>query len=213
MAEESDQTAVAALADHILPLVPGLTDRLRRGIDVLDIGCGRGRAVLEMAGLFPASRFAGHDFGADAIADARTEAARRGLTNVRFEVRDAAKLDATAAFDLVTAFDAVHDQAAPDRVLANIAAALRPGGVFLMQDIGASSHLHRNVDNPLAPFLYTISCMHCMSVSLANGGPGLGACWGKETALAMLRDARFRDVRVAELPHDAINYYYVAIHG
>jgi hypothetical protein len=53
--------------------------------------------------------------------------------------------------------------------------------------------------------------MHCMSVSLAGGGPGLGAAWGKELALQMLGDAGFGDVRVEQLPHDIINYYYVVI--
>src|SRR5262245_21045969 len=210
MAAESDQTAVAALAEHILPLVPGLTDRLTKGIDVLDVGCGSGRALLRMAELYPASRFAGFDLSEEGIGSARAEAARRGLRNASFQVADVAALGAEGDYDLVTAFDAIHDQARPDAVLRNIARALRPGGVFLMQDIAAASHLHGNREHPLGPFLYTISCMHCMSVSLANGGPGLGAVWGKELALRMLREAGFRQVRVESLPHDILNYYYVA---
>ena len=74
-------------------------------------------------------------------------------------------------------------------MLRGIAAALRPGGTFLMQDILASSHLEKNLENPIAPFLYTISTMHCMTVSLAQGGAGLGTCWGRELAEKMLRDA------------------------
>ena len=65
----------------------------------------------------------------------------------------------------------------------------------------------------MGAMLYTISCMHCMSVSLANGGPGLGAMWGKELALSMLKDAGFRSVRVETLPHDVLNFYYVAKKG
>ena len=78
-----------------------------------------------------------------------------------------------------------------------------------MQDIAAASHVHANLDHPLGPFLYTISCMHCMSVSLAGGGPGLGAAWGKELALEMLAEAGFHNFVVSQLPHDVINYYYV----
>jgi 2-polyprenyl-3-methyl-5-hydroxy-6-metoxy-1,4-benzoquinol methylase len=210
MAEESDQTAVAALEEHILPLVPDLIERLRAGIDVLDVGCGSGRAIIRLAELFPASRFAGHDFSDEAVGAARAEAARRRLANVRFEARDAAAPFGVAAFDAVFAFDAIHDQARPDAVLRNVARALRPGGVFLMQDIAASSHLHQNVGHPLAPFIYTISCMHCMSVSLAGNGAGLGAAWGRELAQRMLRDAGFGDVRVQSLPHDPLNDYYVS---
>jgi 2-polyprenyl-3-methyl-5-hydroxy-6-metoxy-1,4-benzoquinol methylase len=210
MAEESAQTVVAALHDHILPLVPGLSGRLAAGIDVLDVGCGSGLAMVALARAFPNSRFSGYDISPDAIRCAREEAARAGAANVRFDDRDLGSLDEDGAYDLVTAFDAIHDQARPEHVLAGVRAALRPGGVFLMQDIGGSSHLAGDLKHPLGPFLYGISCMHCMSVSLAYGGPGLGAMWGKERALRMLRAAGFGEVTVEQLPHDPINYYYVA---
>ena len=213
MAEESGQTTIAGLEDHILPLVPGLVDQLRRGIDVLDVGCGSGYALVRMAELYPASRFVGYDFSPEAIQAGRDAACREGLRNLRFEVRDAAAMADARCYDLVTAFDAVHDQADPAGVLRNVRRALRPGGVFLMQDIRACSHLHGNRDHPMAPWLYTISCMHCMSVSLAAGGPGLGAAWGKELALEMLADAGFGDVRVEALPHDPLNDYYVCRPG
>jgi SAM-dependent methyltransferase len=210
MAEESDQTTVAGLEKHIVPLVPGLAARLKRGIDVLDVGCGSGQALNRLASLYPASRFVGYDVSEEGIAAARAVAGRRGLSNVRFAVQDAAAMGETQAFDLITAFDAIHDQPRPDTVLRNVARALRRGGTFLMQDIAASSYVHRNIDHPLGTFIYTISCMHCMSVSLAGDGMGLGAAWGKELALRMLREAGFRQVRVESLPHDVLNFYYVA---
>jgi hypothetical protein len=70
--------------------------------------------------------------------------------------------------------------------------------------------VHEDKRHPLGAFMYTISCMHCMSVSLAHGGPGLGAMWGKKVALEMLAAAGFGDVKVHELPHDILNYYYIA---
>jgi SAM-dependent methyltransferase len=211
MAEESGQTVVAALEEHILPLVPGLIEKLERGIDVVDVGCGRGKALLLLAERFPRSRFTGIDFSQEAMKAATAEAAERGLNNLTFQCSDAAKWDAREAFDLVLAFDAIHDQPAPARVLENIRRAVRPDGLFLMQDIAAASCVHGNMNHPVGPFIYTISCMHCMSVSLAGGGPGLGAAWGKELALQMLGDAGFDNVRVEQLPHDIINYYYVAL--
>jgi len=210
MAEESQQTVVAALQQHILPLVPGLTDRLKSGITVLDVACGSGRAMLELAEAFPASHFTGVDASVEAITVADEAAARRRTANTRFVKGDMAELDTPRAYDLVTAFDAIHDQAKPAVVLDRIHAALKPGGVFLMQDILGHTHLADNIGSPLAPFMYTISCMHCMSVSLAAGGPGLGAMWGRERALEMLAAAGFRDARVETLPHDPINYYYIA---
>jgi 2-polyprenyl-3-methyl-5-hydroxy-6-metoxy-1,4-benzoquinol methylase len=213
MAEESNQTVVAGLIDAILPLVPGLVKDMREGIDVMDVGCGRGRALILMAGTFPKSRFTGTDFSEEAIADAGAEAARQGLANIRFEAQDVARLDKPERYDLITAFDAIHDQAAPRKVLKAIARALRPGGVFLMQDIRASSHVHKNIDHPLGTFTYTVSCLHCMTVSLALGGEGLGAAWGEEKALELLAEAGFGKVEVQRLPHDIINNYYIAKKG
>jgi 2-polyprenyl-3-methyl-5-hydroxy-6-metoxy-1,4-benzoquinol methylase len=210
MAEESAQTVVAALSDHILPLAEGLIQKLEQGIDVLDIGCGSGRAACRLAADYPNSRFAGYDFCEEAVAAARAESKRLGLSNVHFEVRDVSNLGDHEQFDFITAFDAIHDQAKPDVVLKEIHAALRPNGTFLMQDILASSHLEKNFDNPIAPFLFSISTMHCMTVSLAQGGAGLGTCWGRELAESMLCDAGFRDIRVEKLPHDDMNYYYLA---
>jgi SAM-dependent methyltransferase len=213
MAEDSRAVHDAALVDAILPLVPGLPGRLEAGIDAADVGCGSGHAINLMARTFPKSRFVGYDFSEEGVRAGRAEAERLGLTNARFEARDVTDLGARGRFDLVTAFDAIHDQAQPARVLAGIAEALRPDGVFLMVDIGASSHVQENMDFPMAPFLYTISCMHCMTVSLALGGAGLGAMWGEQTARAMLAEAGFGRVEVKRVEDDLFNNYYVATKG
>lgn len=210
MAEESNQTVLAGLIDKTLPLVPRLIEKLQKGIRVLDVGCGSGRAINLMAKTFPNSEFVGCDFSSEAIQNAKNESTSLGLSNTCFEKADVASFIKKEHFDLITAFDAIHDQANPDQVLQNIRASLSQNGVFLMQDIGASSRLENNLDHPLAPFLYTTSCLHCMTVSLAQGGKGLGAMWGKEQAIQMLNDAGFANVTVTQLDHDPINYYYVA---
>jgi SAM-dependent methyltransferase len=213
MAEDSDQTVVAVLLEAILPLVPGLPRALGRGLDVLGIGCGSGRALARMAAAFPRSRFVGLDLSAEAVAAGRAEAAERGLRNLRFEVRDAAELGRERAFDLVTAFDAIHDRAEPAAVLAAIARSLRDDGTFLMQDVRGTSRVEEDARNPLGAFLYTVSCLHCTTVSLAAGGAGLGAMWGLETARRMLADAGFGQVDVHTLEHDLMSCYYVARKG
>jgi SAM-dependent methyltransferase len=203
----------ATLLTRTLPLVPGLVERLERGIDVADVGCGRGIAILMMARRFPRSRFTGVDFSDEAIAWARGEAERDRLANASFVVRDAATLGGPPAFDLITAFDAIHDQAAPRRVLRGIREALRPDGVFLMVDIGLSSRLEKNLDHPLAPFLFTASAMHCTTVSLAQGGEGLGACWGEEKARELLAEAGFTGIQVERVDGDPLNAYYICRTG
>ena len=210
MAEESGEVFDAALVDGILPLVGGLPERLLAGADVADIGCGSGHAVNVMAQAFPASRFTGIDFSDEGLGVGAAEAERLGLNNAAFVARDVAALDVTDAYDVITVFDAIHDQAQPARVLQNIHRALRPGGVLLMVDIKASSNLEENVGVPLATYLYTVSTMHCMSVSLGLGGAGLGTCWGSQLAESMLADAGFGDVTVDEIESDPFNNYYIA---
>jgi SAM-dependent methyltransferase len=210
MAEDSGAVHDATLIDVTLPLVPGLVGRLGQGIDVADVGCGSGHAINLMAEAFPRSRFTGFDFSDGGLAAARAEARDKGLTNARFEKRDAARLGETARFDLITSFDAVHDQARPDLMLAGIAQALRPGGVYLCVDIAASSKLSENLDHPFGPFGYTISCMHCMTVSLADGGMGLGAMWGEQKAQEMLTDAGFTSIEAAHVDGDVANTYFIA---
>ncbi len=209
MAEDSGQTVVPALTDRILPLVPGLVEALKDGIDVLDIGCGSGRALTLMGAAFPNSRFVGYDLSEEAIDIARDQVRKQGLTNVQFSQKDLTTFEIPGSYGLITAFDAIHDQARPDRVLASIAQALKPDGVFLMQDIAASTHIHKNADHPAGPLLYTISCLHCMPVSLAQNGAGLGAMWGQEKALEMLEAAGFSDVQIKRLPHDFQNSYFI----
>jgi 2-polyprenyl-3-methyl-5-hydroxy-6-metoxy-1,4-benzoquinol methylase len=210
MAEDSGQTVVAVLIGRILPLVPKLVESLRQGIDVLDVGCGSGRALNLMAANFPNSRFTGYDLSEEAIRLAAAEAQNHELTNITFEQVDLTTFEIPQQYDLITAFDAIHDQARPDNVLAAVAKALKPEGVFLMQDIAASTEMHKNCDHPAGPLLYTISCLHCMSVSLAQNGAGLGAMWGQEQALQMLHAAGFADVRVERLAHDFQNSYFIA---
>jgi SAM-dependent methyltransferase len=210
MAEDSGSVQDATLIDVTLPLVPGLIDRLRQGIDVADVGCGSGHAANLMAEAFPRSRFTGFDLSDTGIAAARLEADRKGLANARFEERDAAHLGETRQFDLVTTFDAVHDQARPDLTLAGIAQALRHGGIYLCVESAASSKLAENLDHPLGPFLYTMSCMHCMTVSLADGGMGLGTMWGEQTARKMLGEAGFTSIEVARLDGDIADAYIIA---
>jgi ubiquinone/menaquinone biosynthesis C-methylase UbiE len=212
MAEDSGQSVLSSLESHIVPLVPGLADRLAAGMQMLDVGCGRGRIMNRLAELFPKSRFTGIDLSSEAILTAWQEAAEKRLRNVEFIVTDLSNFDEKAeaeAFDLVTTFDAIHDQAKPLNVLKGIYRTLKSDGIYLMQDIKGSSQVHKNIHHPLGTFLYTVSCLHCMTVSLAQGGEGLGAMWGEEKTREYLTRAGFRSIEKHELAHDIQNNWYV----
>jgi ubiquinone/menaquinone biosynthesis C-methylase UbiE len=209
MSESSGLRFDDLLVQKVIPLI-GLTEKLESGINVLDIGCGNGRASNVLAQAFPNSNFVGFDFLPKGVEAAEAEMASMGHTNARFEVKDIAALNQPEQYDFITTFDVIHDQAKPELVLREVYRALSSGGTFLMVDIKASSHLHDNINHPMAPFLYGISTMHCTTVSLSMDGPGLGCVWGEQVATSMLEEAGFKDVTVHTLPEDAINNYYLA---
>jgi 2-polyprenyl-3-methyl-5-hydroxy-6-metoxy-1,4-benzoquinol methylase len=209
MAQMSGQIFDATLLDVVLPLVPGLAEKLKSGIDVADIACGSGHAINVMAKAFPNSRFTGFDFSQEGVDVGTKEAKSMGLSNAKFIAQDVAQMTDKEQFDLVTVFDAIHDQAKPRQVLKNIFNLLRPGGTFLCTDIAASSNVEENIEHPLAPAFYSISTMHCMTVSLALGGEGLGNMWGTQKALELFGEAGFNKVDVKQVEGDILNNYYI----
>jgi 2-polyprenyl-3-methyl-5-hydroxy-6-metoxy-1,4-benzoquinol methylase len=210
MDEASRVTFDSQLIEGILPLARDVSARLAAGVRVADVGCGTGHTVNLMARAYPASQFTGYDLATDAIERARTEAAEWGLDNASFEVQDAATISRPGRFGVVFAFDAIHDQVDPAGVLSRIRQMLQPRGIFVMYDIKAASALEDNLDHPLGPWLYAVSTLHCMTVSLAAGGAGLGTAWGKETAVTMLADAGFENITVHDVPDDPFNVLYTA---
>jgi ubiquinone/menaquinone biosynthesis C-methylase UbiE len=210
MGAMSGQIFDATLIDVTLPLVPGLVDKLKAGIDVADLGCGQGHAINLMAKAFPNSPFTGYDFSDEGVAAGRKEAKELGLKNAKFEQQDIANLPGKERFDLITVFDAIHDQAKPRQVLKNIHNLLRPGGTFLCIDVAASSKLEENMEHPLAPAMFGFSTMHCMTVSLALNGEGLGNMWGEQKARELFAEAGFKDIGVKKVEGDIMNNYYIA---
>ena len=212
MAEDSGQSVLSSLETHILPLVPGLTDQLKDGIEVLDVGCGSGKIINKLASIYPQSKFTGMDLSTEAIEKAKAEANAMQLKNVEFIIKDLSDFHQNAPveqFDFITTFDAIHDQGQPLNVLKGIRIALNPGGTYLMQDISGTGNLEEDIDHPIGTFLYTISCMHCMTVSLAQNGEGLGAMWGEKLTKEYLQKAGFSNVETNKLAHDIQNNWYV----
>ncbi len=188
------------LIKGFIPAAKGLPERLRAGIRAADVGCGTGHAVNLLAREYPRSTFVGYDISDEAIASARREATDLGLVNVTFEMMDVTRLPSAPPFDLVATFDSIHDQRDPVAVLRRIADALAPGGLYFMVEPKASSTLEENVGNPFAPYIYAMSVLHCMTVSLAEGGAGFGTAWGEQAARRLLAEVGFTSVEVVDAP-------------
>lgn len=216
MSELSNAKHRQVLVSQFLPTVDNglVVKSLERGIDFLDLGCGEGVALNLMAEAFPNSRFTGMDnFGA-ALEKAVSDAVDLGLKNVDYVAEDAADPAVgerfKGRFDYITAFDSIHDQTRPLEALINIRTMLAQGGIFSMVDIDASTDPRDNMAHPMAPFLYTVSLMHCMPVGLNNGGAGLGMMWGRQKAVSMLKKAGFDRVEALTMDHDSFNLHFLA---
>lgn len=192
-----------------LPLAPGLTEKLTAGANVADVACGTGHALVLLAQAFPASTFAGYDLDETAIARARSEADEAGLANLTFEVADIAHLAVDTPLDVVFVFDAIHDQVDPAGVLERIHAAMAPDGVFFLREPHAADTLEDNLQNPMAAIQYSVSTLHCLTVSLAHDGAGIGTVFGEQLARKLLTDAGFDDPAMHPAPGQPFDAIYV----
>lgn len=156
-----------------LPLIPHVKAKLEAGARVADIGCGSGKAIVRLAQGFPKSTFVGYDIDPPSVERARALAKADGVADrVRFEVLDLTK-GMPGGYDIVTAFDVVHDTADPQGVFGRVRGALKPGGTFVLLEINGATRQEDNAA-PLGPVFYGISLLFCMSIAIARGGEGLG---------------------------------------
>src|SRR5262249_33420080 len=145
------------------------------GADVADIGCGAGVALVAMAVAFPASRFHGYDVSRLALDRAEANVAAAGLGNVVLHHTGAEDLPAGPTYDLVIAFDCLHDMTHPAEAIAAVHRSLRVEGTWLIKDIRSAPDFNANRRNPLLALLYGLSVSVCMSSALSEpDGAGLG---------------------------------------
>lgn len=211
-AMDDDQSMIGTLFNHFLPAMPHLVSDLESGIEVFDAGCGTGGMLLSLAERFPNSRFTGVDLSEYAINIAGKNASELGLKNIEFYVQDLTDFDQKSpenAYDWIMTIDSVHDQKNPKNLLKGVYKALKNEGIYLMVDINGSGCLHKDTKNPLSPMMYAISCMHCVPVSLGQGGEGLGAMWGERKINNYLRETGFTHIETHAFDSDPLNNWFV----
>jgi SAM-dependent methyltransferase len=191
-----------------LPALPDVTKRLDAGIRVADVGCGAGTSTLVMAKAYPRSEFTGFDIDETSLARARESAASERLPNVSFERVSAEELPASPGFDFVASFDTIHDMVNPRGALRRIRQALRGDGAYLMVEPSAGDTLADNL-NPGGALLYAMSTLHCMTVSLAHGGEGIGTAFGPALAESLCREAGFTRFRRLDVQNPFNAFYEV----
>ncbi|CAG8504535.1 10588_t:CDS:2 [Paraglomus brasilianum] len=211
MVDETHLAVGSVLHSVVLPGLPQLHDKLKSGSKLVDVGCGRGKIILDLAKTFPNSTFVGYDISEHLIAAANADVASSGLTNISFRVQDIAQLQEVGEYDVVLTIHTIHDLADPAGALKRIHGALKADGVFVMQDASFSHELEKNKNQIFGVGVYAVSTIHCTSVSLAEGGPGLGMTWGTENVVKLLKETGFSKTEdIIELPHDPSRVWYVS---
>lgn len=192
------------LVDAWLPALNGITDKLKQGAMVADVGCGHGASTILMAQAFPNSQFTGYDFHAPSIETARQRAIEQGIRNVNFEVATAKDYQGRD-FDLVAFFDCLHDMGDPVGVLRHTKQALASDGKIMLVEPMAADTLAENL-NPVGAVYYGFSTAICVPTSLAQeNGLALGAQAGEKQLRKVAQEAGFTHIRrAAETPFNMI---------
>jgi 2-polyprenyl-3-methyl-5-hydroxy-6-metoxy-1,4-benzoquinol methylase len=189
----------ARFADYWMQSLPEAAARLRAGGRALDVGCGSGAVCAALQKAFPSAEVIGIDPDAESISRAR---------GAKFLVKTTADMERGEGFDLISLCDVLHDLAEPLKVLREIRALLKAEGTLFIVEPRAADRLEDN-RNPVAATFYGFSLFHCMTQSLARGGPGLGTCLGPAATEALVRQAgysRFRRLDIKSLT----NLFYAA---
>ncbi|MDJ0387546.1 class I SAM-dependent methyltransferase [Roseomonas sp. E05] len=194
----------AHLVQEWLPALDGAVAKLEKGARVADVGCGHGASTILMARAFPHARFFGFDYHDGSITRARKAAEASGLGNLHFEVASA-KAFRGSDFDLITAFDCLHDMGDPVGAARRIREALAPDGIFMLVEPFARDRLADNL-NPVGRMYYSASTMICTPASLSQEvGLALGAQAGEARLRGVLEEAGFTRIRrAAETPFNLI---------
>jgi len=196
----------------VLPALDGVADRLAAGAVVADVGCGAGGAVLLMAGAYPKSTFTGYDISQYALDRAATKLAESGVSNASFHDPRNAPLPADHSVDFISTFDCIHDMTHPQQMMESLRAAMKPDGTWLLVDIKAHDTFMENArKNPMAPLMYGISVLSCMSSAMSSpDGAGLGTLGFSEyTARQMAAKAGFSSFRKLDIDHSVNAFYEV----
>lgn len=194
----------ANLVTSWLPALDDVVEKLNRGADIADVGCGHGASTVLMARAFPNSRFVGFDYHAPSIERAREAAKEAGVAhNTRFDVASAKTYQ--GQYDLVTFFDCLHDMGDPAGAAAHVHSSLKPDGTWMIVEPFAHDHLAQNL-NPVGRVYFAASTFVCTPASLSQEvGLGLGAQAGEARLKEVVTAGGFtRFRRAAETPFNIV---------
>jgi SAM-dependent methyltransferase len=212
IAEMNRPMFVNLLGSEWLPSIPEVHARLQANPPALvaDVGCGAGWSSIAIARAYPNVRVDGFDLNETSIALARRNAEAAGVTDrVTFAVRDAADPALAGRYDLVTAFETIHDMAHPVNALRTARGLLAEGGSVLVADENVGENFSAPGD-AIERLNYGFSVIHCLPATIAERGPielATGTVIRPPTLRGYATEAGFEGVEVLPIQFDFWRFY------
>ncbi|MCW2572040.1 MAG: methyltransferase protein [Frankiales bacterium] len=197
------------LTQSWLPALPDVQAQLTAGgrVRIAEIGCGEGLASITIARAYPNAEIDGYDLDDASISAARKAAADAGVgERARFELRDAADPAITGDYDLVMAIEMLHDVPDPVGILRTMKKLAGADGAILVADERTEDSFTVPT-NEMERFFYAFSTLHCLAVSMQNGGVGTGTVMRADTLRSYAAEAGFSTVDVLDVEHPQFVLY------
>jgi 2-polyprenyl-3-methyl-5-hydroxy-6-metoxy-1,4-benzoquinol methylase len=197
------------LVQSWLPAVTDVHARLVAGeqVRIADFGCGEGLASVAIAQAFPNARIDGFDLDDASIAAATANAASAGLgERVTFRVCDVSGTGITESFDLVLMIEVLHDLPDPVGALRTARRAAGTDGAVLIVDERTEDEFGPR-GSAMERFFYAFSTLHCLSVSMKNGGAGTGTVIRADTVRRLASEAGFAHIEALDVDHPQFRLY------
>lgn len=190
---------------HGAPALSVCSQRARR---VLDVACGHGWSTIALASALPQAAVEGLDADPASLAAALRNVARAGLTGrISLHQTPAEAFATSHQFDLITAFQCVHDMAHPVRVLERLRQLLAPGGILLVADVKMADDLEDNL-TPLGHGHYNWSVLHCLpQARIAPDSAATGCGMGPMLLRSYAAQAGLRGFEILPIEHPMWYFY------
>jgi 2-polyprenyl-3-methyl-5-hydroxy-6-metoxy-1,4-benzoquinol methylase len=188
-----------------LPSIPDVHAKLLEGGKIADFGCGVGWSSIGMAQAYPNAQVDGFDLDRLSIEQARHHAADARLNGrLTFHLRDAGDPSLAGQYDLVTAFECVHDMSNPVAALRTMRHLAGENGAVIIADERVGDAFTPE-GNDVEWMMYGWSVLHCLPVGMADEpSVGTGTVMRADTLRDYAEQAGFSRVEV--LPID--NFFF-----
>nr|WP_235900669.1 class I SAM-dependent methyltransferase [Lolliginicoccus suaedae] len=196
------------LIDEYLPSLGEIHEKLTAGGTVADVGCGIGWSSIAMATRYPASHIDGYDIDDASIEQARRNAQAHGSPpNLAFHPGDAAGAGQEGRYDLVCAFECIHDMPDPVSVLATMRRMARPDGTVMIMDEKVAEAFTAPGDDT-ERLMYGFSILCCLPDGMSHQpSVGTGTVMRPSTLEAYARSAGFDGLEILPIDNDFFRFY------